>query len=156
MWKWINSWQVTVLISLWQTHAETVKLWYNRSISKVQTKCLSQLKNMGKSTDCLQFQHLHVYKNQSWVCKDQWLCLSTSLKRCMPDCSTTFELAIITDQKVSVEMIFWHLYLETVEAARGPLLWKNDAFSILSLNPSWAIVESSLKSRDSLESIPDI
>lgn len=74
----------------------------------------------------------------------------------MPDCSTTFELAIITDQKVSVEMIFWHLYLETVEAARGPLLWKNDAFSILSLNPSCAIVESSLKSRDSLESIPDI
>lgn len=73
MWKWINSWQVTVLISLWQTHAETVKLWYNRSISKVQTKCLSQLKNMGKSTDCLQFQHLHVYKNQSWVCKDQWI-----------------------------------------------------------------------------------
>lgn len=73
MWKWINSWQVTVLISSWQTHAETVKLWYNRSISKVQAKCHSQLKNMGKSTDCLQFQHLHVYKNQSWVCKDQWI-----------------------------------------------------------------------------------
>lgn len=64
---------MTVSISLWQTHAEMVKLWYNRSTSKVQTKCLSQLKIMGKSTDCLQFQHLHVYKNQSWVCKDQWI-----------------------------------------------------------------------------------
>ena len=47
-------------------------------------------------------------------------------------------------------------YLETVDAASGSLLLKNEAFSILSLKPSWAIVGSSLNSRDSLKSIPDI
>lgn len=47
-------------------------------------------------------------------------------------------------------------YLETVEAASGSLLLKKDAFSMLSLSPYWAIVESSLKSKDSRKSIPDI
>lgn len=145
---------MTVSISLWQTHAETVKLWYNRSISKVQTKCLSQIKSMGQSTACLQFQHLHVYKNQSWVCKDQWIMVTpVQLSKAM---HARLFYNIWTGYHYRPKGVSSHLYLETVEAARGPLLWKNDAFSILSLNPSWAIVESSLKSRDSLESIPDI